>query len=82
MSNPSSIRSMVRSPIAQIDLDLGIGGQEFGDHRRDELDDVSGGVDAQRAARRRLQGARDVIGLFEVGKDLDGAVVIGLARPR
>ena len=32
-----------------------------------------------RAARRRLQGAGDVVGLFQIGQDLDAAVVIGLA---
>src|SRR5262249_17546316 len=44
-----------------------------------ELDDVGGGVDAQRAARHRLQGAGDVVGLSDVGEDQHGAVVIGAA---
>jgi hypothetical protein len=63
----------------QINLDIGIGRQKSGNHRRDERNDMRGGIDAQRAARRRLQGAGDVVGLLEVGKDLDAAIVIGLA---
>ncbi len=34
-------------------------------------------VDTQRAARRRLQRARDIVGLLDIGEDLDAAVVIG-----
>src|SRR5260370_19423992 len=40
---------------------------------------MRGGITAQRAARRRLQGTGDVVGLLEVGKDLDAPIVIGLA---
>ena len=63
----------------QIDLHFGIGGEKFGDDGRNVLHDMGGGIDAQRAARRRLLGAGDVVGLFDVGKDLNAAVVIGLA---
>jgi hypothetical protein len=40
---------------------------------------MGGRVDSQRTAWRRLQGAGDVIGLFDIGEDLDAAVVIGPA---
>ncbi|GAA0006155.1 hypothetical protein BRDID11002_61590 [Bradyrhizobium diazoefficiens] len=40
---------------------------------------MRGDVDAQRAAGHRLQFARDIVGLFDIGEDLDAAVVIGLA---
>src|SRR5207248_7766566 len=43
------------------------------------LNDMRSRIDAQRAARRRLQGASNVVGLLEVGKDLDAAVVIAFA---
>ena len=70
MSNPSSIRSMLASPMHQFDLDVGISREEFGNHRRDERHDVGRAIDAQRSAWRRLQRACDVIRLFEIGKDL------------
>lgn len=38
------------------------------------------GINPQRAARRRLQGAGDVVGLLDIGQNLDRAVVIGPAH--
>jgi hypothetical protein len=60
----------------QVNLDLGVGVEEFGDYRRDELNDMGGGVDPQCSARRRLQRAGDVIGLLDIGENLNAAVVI------
>ena len=65
---------------AQVDLHVGIGREEFSHHRPDELHNMGRGINPQRAARRRLQGAGDVVGLLDIGKDLDGAVVIGPAH--
>ncbi|GCC47396.1 hypothetical protein chiPu_0031598, partial [Chiloscyllium punctatum] len=63
----------------EVDLDLRIGRQELDDRGRQELRQMGVGVDAQRAARHRLQCAGDVVGLLDVGEDMDAAVVIGLA---
>ncbi len=55
----------------EVDLDLGIGRQELGHRRRQELDQMGVGEDTQRAARHRLLRAGDLIGLLDVGEDLD-----------
>ena len=59
----------------QVDHDIGVGREKFGSRRRNERDHMGSGVDAQRAARRRLQGAGDVVGLFEISKYLCAAIV-------
>jgi hypothetical protein len=70
---------MVRSPIVKSTLDAGELLQEIGHDGCHELNDVGGGVDPQRTARRRLKSAGDVVGLFEIGEYLGAAIVIGLA---
>ena len=39
---------------------------------------MGSGVDAQRAARRRLQGGGDVVGVFKISEYLRAAIVVGL----
>src|SRR5271169_5532336 len=63
----------------QVDLDVGIGREKFGNRRRNERDHMCSGVDTQCSAWRRLQGAGDVVGLFEIREYLRAAIVIGLA---
>ena len=71
----------VDGPLAhvQIDLDVGIGFEELRDDRRDKRNDVGPGIDPQRAARRRLQRAGNIVGLLDIGQNLRGAIVIGPA---
>jgi len=63
----------------EVDGDLRLAGEEFGDDGGEETDDVGTGVEAQRAARGGLQRTGDAVGVVELGQDLRRAVEIGMA---
>ena len=71
--------STVRSPMVRSTFTSGYVARNSATTGAMNVHDVGRGVDAQRAARRRLQGAGDVVGLLDVGEDLDAAVVVGPA---
>jgi hypothetical protein len=62
-----------------IDPDIWIKRKELGHDGRDETRDVTVHVEAERAARRRLQGTGDAVGLVELGEYLRRPFEIDLA---
>ena len=68
---------------ADLDLDIGIAGVEFGQRRDDaEQRDRTADVDAQPALRGRLQQRHAAVELVHVGEDAHGALEIGGAVGR
>ena len=60
------------------DRDVGIERHELRNHRREERRNRDRGVEAQGAARARLQRLGDLVGVVRVRQDLQAALVVGV----